>query len=172
MTDPKVEDACIGSLWPFFASSTMTPQGARSSTQTPITNASMSNNPSLQGTRCGVFPLPSNLNVANLYAVLTCSKVLSDESDFEIYLKQSKASRSAGPIDIEKYRMKAEKASNQHGSFLMPFAFGVAPLLQVFGADNPVVASSRAVQIPLFRFSAGKGERQIIDHIMVMLYPR
>jgi len=54
----------------------------------------------------------------------------------------------------------------------MPFAFGVAPLLQVFGADNPIVASSRAVQIPLFRFSAGQGERQIIDHIMVMLYPR
>jgi hypothetical protein len=132
----------------------------------------MSSNMQLQGTRCGVFPLPSNLNVANLYAVLIVHKVLSEDTDFEIYLKQSKKARSAGPIDINKFRAKAEKASNQHGSFLMPFAFGVAPLLQVFGAENPVIASSRAVQIPLFRFSAGLGERQIIDHIMVMLYPR
>jgi hypothetical protein len=174
VSDQEVEARCIGSLWPFFTSSTMTPQASKTgtSTQTPTTNAAMSSNPSLQGTRCGVFPLPSNLNVGNLYAVLIVQKVLSEDSAFEIYLKQSKASKAAGGIDIDKFRAKAEKASNEHGSFLMPFAFGVAPLLQVFGADNPFVASSRAVQIPLFRFSAGQGDRQIIDHIMVMLYPR
>ena len=172
VSDQQVEDRCIGSLWPFFSSSTMTPQSSKSDTNSQVTSATLSENPSLQGTRCGVFPLPSNLNVANLYAVLIVQKVLSEDSDFEIYLKQSKSSRSSGGIDMNKFRTKAEKASNQHGSFLMPFAFGVAPLLQVFGADNPVVASSRAVQIPLFRFSAGLGERQIIDHIMVMLYPR
>jgi hypothetical protein len=45
---------------------------------------------------------------------------------------------------------------------------------QVFGggSESPVITSSRAVQIPLFRFSPGGGERQIIDHIMIMLSPR
>jgi len=118
-----------------------------------------------QGTRCGVFPLPTNLSVANLYAVLVVQKVLSEEADLNCYLKPGK-----NATDLAKLRANAEKSSNRHGSFLMPFAFGVAPLLQVFGTDNPVVASSRAVQIPLFRFSGG--ERQVIDHIMVMLYPR
>ncbi|CAB9509212.1 expressed unknown protein [Seminavis robusta] len=172
VTDPQVEESCIGSLWPFFASSTMTPQTSKTGSVSQATQNSLSSNPSLQGTRCGVFPLPSNLNVANLYAVLIVQKVLAEDADFEIYLKQTKSSKSSGGFDLNKFRTKAEKASNQHGSFLIPFAFGVAPLLQVFGADNPVVASSRAVQIPLFRFSAGQGERQIIDHIMVMLYPR
>lgn len=169
VTDQQVEDRCLGSLWPFYASSTMTPKTRPEKNFASKGTASM--NPSLQQTRCGVFPLPSNLDVSNLYAVLIVHKVLSEDSDFEIYLKQSKASKAAG-VDIHKFRARAEKASNQHGSFLMPFAFGVAPLLQVFGSDNPLVASSRAVQIPLFRFSAGLGDRQIIDHIMVMLYPR
>ena len=45
--------------------------------------------------------------------------------------------------------------------------------MQVFaGLENPVITSSRAVQIPLFRFSPGLGQKQIIDHIMVMLNPR
>jgi hypothetical protein len=122
-------------------------------------------------TRCGVFPLPSNLSVYNLYAIITVSKVISEGSDFEPYLR-AKSKRKEEKIDTEMLRAKAEKASNNHGKFLMPFAFGVAPLLQVFGADVPHVPSSRAVQIPLFRFFAGNGERQIIDHIMVMLYPR
>lgn len=119
----------------------------------------------LQGTRCGVFPIPSNLNVANLYAVLIVHKVVSDEADLDPYLKPGK------PInDLERLRNSAAKNSSRRGDFVLPFAFGVAPLLQVFGTDNPTVASSRAVQIPLFHFS--EGERQIIDHIMVMLFPR
>eukprot|EP00536_Pseudo-nitzschia_multiseries_P017308 jgi/Psemu1/248066/estExt_Genewise1.C_14790007 len=122
-------------------------------------------------TRCGVFPLPSNLSVYNLYAIITVSKVISEGSDFEPYLR-TKSSAKDKDIDVGKLRAKAQKASDNHGDFIMPFAFGVAPLLQVFGADVPHVPSSRAVQIPLFRFSAGKGERQIVDHIMVMLYPR
>ncbi len=121
-------------------------------------------------TSCGVFPLPSNLSVNNLYAIITVGKVISEGSDFEPYLKQTKGKNDQ--INIENLRQKAEKASANHGNFVMPFAFGVAPLLQVFGADVPKVPSSRAVQIPLFRFYAGNGERQIIDHIMVMLYPR
>lgn len=125
-------------------------------------------------TRCGVFPLPSNLSVHNLYAIITVSKVVSEGSDFEPYLrpKHSGDSLTQDKIDLAALRARAEKAASHHGNFIMPFAFGVAPLLQVFGAVVPHVTSSRAVQIPLFRFSAGYGERQIIDHIMVMLYPK
>jgi len=123
-----------------------------------------------QGTRCGVFPLPSNLNIHNLYAILIVHKVVSAECDFEPYL--ATGSSDDPQVDLESLRQRAEKACIRQGNFITPFAFGVAPLLQVFGADIPIVPSSRAVQIPLFQFSSNQGERQIIDHIMVMLYPR
>jgi hypothetical protein len=119
--------------------------------------------------RCGVFPIPSNQNVANLYAVLIVRKVVSDEGDVEPYYQIVKGAKAVS-IDIEKHRVNAAKNSSHHGSFLMPFAFGVAPLLQVFGTENPQTPSSRAVQIPLFRFT--DKESQIIDHIMVMLFPK
>ncbi len=157
VSDPSVEKHCHRALWPY---------------------TSESDDDKLQGTRCGVFPLPSNLNIYNLYAVLVVQKVVSEGSDFEIYLRPGKSANngdaggSDAPLNIDILRNRAEKAAKQQGKFIMPFAFGVAPLLQVFGADVPVVPSSRAVQIPLFRFSAGLGDRQIIDHIMVMLYPR
>ena len=107
----------------------------------------------------------------NLYAIITVSKVISEGADFEIYL-QSQNSKVGDSVDLDSLKAKAEKASQQQGRYTMPFAFGVAPLLQVFGGEIPTVACSRAVKIPLFRFSSGQGERQIIDHIMVMLYPR
>jgi len=150
VNDTIVEKRCFASLSPY---------------------TSNKNNQLPHLTRCGVFPLPSNLSVYNLYAIITVSKVISEGSDFEPYLR-AKSKGKEEKIDTEILRAKAEKASNNHGKFIMPFAFGVAPLLQVFGADVPHVPSSRAVQIPLFRFFAGNGERQIIDHIMVMLYPR
>jgi hypothetical protein len=149
--NPEVEKRCFASLSPYT---------------TDNTNPSSSHL-----TSCGVFPLPSNLSVNNLYAIITVGKVISEGRDFEPYLR-SKAKGKGEQINIENLRAKAEKSSINHGNFIMPFAFGVVPLLQVFGADNPRVPSSRAVQIPLFRFYAGNGERQIIDHIMVMLYPR
>jgi hypothetical protein len=139
--DETVAQRCAGALWPHADS------GDR-----------------LEGTRCGVFPLPSNLNVANLYAVLVVRKVLAGESGLDPYIL------GKGVADLEKLRANAEKVCKRHGQLLMPFAFGVAPLLQVFGADDPLYATSRAVQIPLFRFCGE--ERQIVDHIMVMLYPR
>lgn len=157
ISDPIVEDRCGSALWPY---------------------ESKEKNDRFQGTRCGVFPLPSNLNIHNLYAILIVHKVVSEGSDFEAYLKPSKSSSSSEtdgtdtPMDLDSLRSRAAKAASRQGKFIMPFAFGVAPLLQVFGADVPLVPSSRAVQIPLFRFSAGQGDRQIIDHIMVMLYPR
>ena len=121
----------------------------------------------LQTTRCGVFPIPSSLDFANLYAVLVVRKVFSDDHDFEVYWKQQKVA-----VDIGRLRAQAEKASVKYSHFRYPIAFGVAPLLQVFGTDTPSSPTSRAVQIPLFRYSSARGERQIIDHIMVMLYPR
>jgi hypothetical protein len=155
VSDPDVENRCTAALWPYFKSNLLSDGIMMDNEDTQ----------KLRGTTCGVFPLPSNLNVANLYAVLIVRKVLSDESDFEPYLKPRKTI-----VDLDKLKQNAERASNRNGPFLVPFAFGVAPLLQVFGSDNPIVASSRAVQIPLFHFS--DGERQIIDHIMVMLFPR
>ena len=145
--DKSIEERCAGALWP---------------------NASAGNGKDeerLEGTRCGVFPLPSNLSIANLYAVLVVRKVLSEDSSLDPYVQLGK-----NVLDLEKLRSTAEKASKRHGQFLQPFAFGVAPLLQVFGADTPHYPTSRAVQIPLFRFKGA--ERRIIDHIMVMLYPR
>jgi uncharacterized protein YgfB (UPF0149 family) len=155
VSDADIERRCAAALWPYGSE-----EGRVSS----------------QGTRCGVFPLPSNLSIHNLYAAIIVNKVISEGTDFEAYLRPGKsASEDASrqdKINLESLRSRAEKASNQQGKFTMPFAFGVAPLLQVFGADVPLTPSSRAVQIPLFRFSSGLGERQIIDHIMVMLYPR
>jgi hypothetical protein len=185
VSDPDVERRCFGSLWPYAQNQleekkSVLSQIKRVSSVSQGSNLSPSKLPEserLQGTRCGVFPLPSNLNVSNLYVVLIIHKVISEGSDFEAYLRPGKPGAGTDKArqdktDLETLRSRAEKASKKQWNFLMPFAFGVAPLLQVFGADVPVVASSRAVQIPLFRFSAGLGERQIIDHIMVMLYPR
>eukprot|EP00980_Cylindrotheca_fusiformis_P017491 scaffold5490_cov125-Cylindrotheca_fusiformis.AAC.8 len=154
VSDIEIERRCAAALWPYASE-----DGEAS-----------------QGTRCGVFPLPSNLSIHNLYATIIVNKVISEGTDFEAYLRPGKsASEDASRqdrINLELLRSRAERASNCQGKFTMPFAFGVAPLLQVFGADVPHAPSSRAVQIPLLRFSSGLGERQIIDHIMVMLYPR
>ncbi|KAG7374623.1 Dock homology region 2 domain containing protein [Nitzschia inconspicua] len=149
VNDPDVERRCRGSLCPY---------SSRNDAEITV------------GTRCGVFPLPSNLSVHHLYVIMTVSKVISEGTDFEPYLRPK--SSTGDKFDIETLRAKAAKAAENHGKFLIPFAFGVAPLLQVFGADILRIPSSRAVQIPLFRFNAGLGDRQIIDHIMVMLYPK
>jgi hypothetical protein len=150
VNDKEISKRCRQALWPY--------------SRTNIVPDS-DDDGQMQGSRCGVFPVPSNLSVSNLYAVLVVRKVLAESTEFDPYLKPGWTN-----IDIPKLRARAEKCSNQYGQFLVPFVFGVAPLHQVFGSENPVVASSRAVQIPLFRFLGG--ERNIIDHIMVMLYPR
>jgi hypothetical protein len=150
VSDAEVSRRCSDSLWPY----------ARDSRQLDDVSEGR-----LQGTRCGVFPVPSNLSVSNLYAVLIVRKVLSDPGELDAYVKPGYSTS-----DLEKLRVRAEKSSRRYGKFLVPFAFGVAPLLQVFGADDRTSAASKAVQIPLFRLLGG--ERSIIDHIMVMLYPR
>lgn len=152
VNDKDIAERCTDALWAYS-----------SNTETPGDSESR-----LELTRCGVFPLPSNLNVANLYAFLIVHKVLpADEGDMDVYLKPRKVD-----VDANRLRSHAEQSSKRHGKFLVPFAFGVAPLLQVFGVDNPITPTSRAVEIPLSRFSPGLGERQIIDHIMVMLFPK
>ena len=156
--DPEIEKRCSAALWPC---------GPESAFAKIISGGTEPLNDRSIGTRCGVFPLPSNLSFSNLYAVLIVHKILSEES-LDVYLKPGMT-----PIDLDKLRSSAERASQKHSPFLLPFAFGVAPLMQVFaGSENPVITSSRAVQIPLFRFSPGLGHTQIIDHIMVMLNPR
>lgn len=164
VTNEDVEKRCSGVLWPYLS------DGERNPGQV-IPEARRT-----QGTRCGVFPIPSRLNVANLYAVLIVQKVLAEDSGVEIYLGgeagDGSVPQKSRAWDMEKLRSRAAQASDRHGRLLTPFAFGVAPLLQVFGTDVPSVPTSRAVQIPLFRLLPGQGERPIIDHIMVMLYPR
>lgn len=191
VSDPDVEQRCSGSLWPYAAALGETKDDSsflRGASDDATYLSSLPHNERTQCSRCGVFPIPSNFNVANLYAVLVVQKVLSSDSDVDVYLKAGKGSdgkevvpksvdaESSSPaeniVDLEKFKTRAEKASSRRSHFLVPFAFGVAPLLQVFGTENPTSACSRAVQIPLFRFFAGSGDRQIIDHIMVMLYPR
>jgi hypothetical protein len=143
--DSDVATRCSGALWPY--------------------SISKSSDDRLTGTRCGIFPLPSNLNVSNLYAVLMVRKVLANVLDLDPYLVSN-----VDAVDLEHLRLNAERAACSHGHLLMPVAFGVAPLLQVFGTENPSLAVSRAVQIPLFQFNGE--EKQIIEHIMVMLFPR
>ena len=67
---------------------------------------------------------------ANLFAVLLVKKVLS-EDPLDMYLKQGGGGgpNSKSP-DLAKLRASAEKASQRQSAFLLPFAFGVAPLLR------------------------------------------
>ncbi|GKY91607.1 hypothetical protein MPSEU_000132600 [Mayamaea pseudoterrestris] len=146
VSDDDVLKRCRAALWPDSPPEAMTDNA-------------------LECCRCGVFPIPSNLSVSHLYVVLVVKKVFSGDDGLDPYLKQLHSTQ-----DVERDRRKAETAANLYGRFLTPFAFGVAPLHQVFGAEDPAVATSRAVQIPLFAFRGG--EKTIIDHVMAMLYSR
>ena len=128
--------------------------------------------PSTQGTRVGIFPLPSNLDIANLHAVLIVHKVVSDDTDLEPYVA-TPAATTKQKNPLERLQSRAQKAANKLGLFLSPFAFGVAPLLKAIGEEVPTsVPTSRAVQIPLFKLDPGKGEIPIFEHIINLRYPR
>ena len=214
VTDPEVEAKCAPALWPTVSfddsmlkgegnsrlkASVSSPRGVGGFSRKPHlfhkdgVPANVADDKRLKGTRCGVFPLPSNFEVGNLHAVIIVHKVLSEETEVEPYLnvlrekrgknkskgKDKEESGSFGKVqspkhtnaDLAKLRGKAAKVSERLGRFLMPFAFGVAPLYQVIGSEIPIIPSSRAVQIPLHKLVAGRGEKPIIDHIMVMLHP-
>jgi hypothetical protein len=139
----------------------------------------------------GIFPLPSNLEISNLYAVLVVHKVLSEDNDcydFNTYNTNTSSSArmpqssqqqnhnahlSSQNKIIAKHRTRAQKAADKLGLFLTPFAFGVAPLIKAIGEEVPtLVPTSRAVQIPLMKLEAGRGEIPILDHIIQLQYPR
>ena len=110
--------------------------------------------------------------MANLHAVIIVQKVLTDGADLDVYWDNEKQMGDDAVPDLSKYRNRAGKASDRLGQFLTPFAFGVAPLVQIIGSESPAVPTSKAVEIPLFKLPAGEGDRPIIDHIFAMMYPR
>ena len=111
----------------------------------------------------------------NLYAVIIVQKTLAEDSELDIYLNPNKQkvddrnhqAKISNP-DLSKLRMKAGRSADRFGQFLMPFAFGVAPLVQILGSTPPLIPTSRAAQIPLFKLIAGEGEKPIIDHILAV----
>ena len=124
---------------------------------------------SFQSTRCGVFPIQSCYEMKNLYAVLIVQKVLSDDSDMEIYWNSE---NEAKLLDLAKCRNKVSRAVDRVGHILTPFAFGVAPLAQILSSESPVIPTSKAAQIPLFKLNSGEGEDPIINHIIAISQPR
>lgn len=167
--DPSVIENCKRALWPYATEAEIDVLPGAVGMSENVENAG------LEGTPCGIFPLPGNLSISNLYAVITVHKVLSESADLQPYFKPSrreKATTKQEEIDLTKLRENAAKASNHCGQFLTPFAFGVVPLMHIIGNESPKVPVSRAVQIPLFKFTPGRGAQSILDHILVMLYPR
>ena len=161
VNDHEVEESCSASLWPYLDSN--------------LETESSDSLCKLQGTRCGVFPLHSHYDMENLHAVLIVHKTLSEESDVDIYLNSSKqkVDENNQPIkvtaqDLERYRQRAGKAAERFGQLLIPFAFGVAPLVQIIGSNPPKIPASRAAQIPLFKFIAGERDDPIINHILAV----
>lgn len=116
------------------------------------------------GTNCGVFALPSSTHLSKLFAVLIVKKVLSEESESEIYAKVA----TKDQVDLSKSRAKAAKSAEKFGQFLMPFAFGVVDLHKAIDGDSMAAPKSIMVQIPLFKLAAGQGDNPIIDRIQAM----
>lgn len=117
-------------------------------------------------TTCGVFPLPSNFNVSNLFVVLIVHKALSEDSDLEPYYRNNPTSPSTKAQHEEtlKYRQKAKQNTIRNGKILTPFAFGVVALEHVIGSSQKM--NRMLVQIPLFQYPSGKGDIPIIDNIV------
>jgi hypothetical protein len=167
VSDANVEMKCKRALWPAMKGM----ENDKFSEGTPLRDAPENR---LQGTRCGVFPLSPDLNIDNLFAVLIVHKVLSEDCDLDIYFNSSRqkgGDRGLQPVqtlDVSKARNKAGRSADRLGQFLMPFSFGVAPLVQILGREAPTMPASRAAQIPLFNLAAGKGEQPIIDHAIAM----
>lgn len=121
-----------------------------------------------------MFPLPANLSISNLYAVIVVNKILPERSELQPYYKPSRKDPASNDnIDLEKLRNAAKEDCEKYGHFVTPFAFGVVPLRHIVSDEAPSVPVSRAVQIPLFKFGEERGpEESIYDHILQMLHPR
>ena len=169
--DPSVIQSCKRALWPYADEAEVSdvPESLSTDGESDVT--------ALEGTTCGVFSLPSNLSLSNLYAVLIVNKVVAESSDLEHYYKpnrrESKASSgTVEQLDLQKLRENAAKASEESGQYITPFVFGIVPLLHIIETESAKAPVSRAVQIPLFKFTQGRGIESILDHILVMLHPR
>jgi len=170
--DPSVIQSCMRALWPYADESEVNEILGSSPSTAGETNVMAS-----EGTTCGIFSLPSNLNLANLYAVLIVNKVVAGSSDLEHYYKPNRReakmpSGALEQLDLQQLRENAAKSSEEFGQFITPFAFGIVPLMHIIETESTQNPVSRAVQIPLFKFVQGRGVASILDHILVMLHPR
>ena len=170
--DPKVIENCKRALWPYASETDLDKlPGA-------IGSSTIDDDVILEGSPCGVFPLPSHLHISNLYAVLLVHNVVSDSVDQHPYFKPSRRDKTSmnsqkEDIDLAKLRENASKSSDSYGQLITPIAFGVLPLMQIVGnEESPKVPVTRVVQIPLFKFEQGRGTDVILDHILGMLHPR
>jgi hypothetical protein len=165
--DQKVIERCKRAIWPYASEAELN----------QIPGEIVSDDVMLEGSPCGVFPLPSHLPISNLYAVLLVHKVVSDVADQQPYFKPSRRDKSGTTqkeeVDLSKLRDNASKAAETYGQLITPIAFGVLPLMQIVGnEDSPKQPVTRVVQIPLFKFEQGRGTDIILDHILGMLHPR
>lgn len=170
--DPEVINRCKKALWPYASQSDLDKlPGA-------IGSQKIDDNVILEGSPCGVFPLPAHLQISNLYAVLLVHKVVSDDVDQHPYFKPSRRDKTSlsnqkEDIDLTKLRDHAAMSAESYGQLITPIAFGVLPLMQIVGnEESPKVPVTRVVQIPLFKFEQGRGTDVILDHILGMLHPR
>ena len=162
--DLKVIQKCKDALWP-YSNNDVDVHGT--------SNLPSDDDPQTEGTSCGMFPLPANLSISNLYAVIVVEKVMAESSDMKPYYKPSRHEPATHEeTDLATLRANAAKACEQYGQFTTPFAFGVVPLKHIIGDESPKVPASRAVQIPLFKFDPERGPQSIFDHILLMLHPR
>jgi len=171
--DPEVIESCKRALWPYANENDL------GKLPWAIGTGKINDDVILEGSPCGVFPLPSHLHISNLYAVLLVHKVVSDDMNQHPYFKPSRRDKTASTttqkedIDLTKLRENAAKSCENHGQLITPIAFGVLPLMQIVGnEESPKVPVTRVVQIPLFRYEQGRGADVILDHILGMLHPR
>lgn len=165
--DPGVIDSCRCALWPYDKGSDV--NGLLTSPVSADDKDARS-----EGTSCGVFPLPGNLSISNLYAVIIVHKVIAEPAETQHYYKPGRHDLAAQEElpELSKLRVDAGIACEERGHLVAPFAFGVVPLKHIIGEESPKFPVSRAVQIPLFRYDPERGPTSIFDHIMLMLHPR
>lgn len=121
--DPVVIQKCKKALWPYASKSDLKNLPAA------IGSQNIDENVILEGSPCGIFPLPSHLHISNLYAVLLVHKVVSDDLDQQPYFKPSRRDKTANSnqkeeFDLTKLRENASKSADSYGQLITPIAFG------------------------------------------------
>ena len=120
--DPQVIQNCKHALWPYAKESDDVNESHGITTS------------------CGMFPLPRNLSISNLYAVIIVNKVIADGTELQPYYKPGRHATSPPEnFNLEKLREAAKVACSQYGQFTHPFVFGVVPLRHVIDNESPQV---------------------------------